>query len=170
MERKPARAREERSADNGPLELNRGCPELLAQRGPREVGELRKGTQGGARSYRDRCFKICFLMIPAMLQPRPAWNAGGPGSRGLLSCGKEASSHLAAAREPAAIATAAAMPLSRPCRSARSSATFPPTDPRDAAASRGEEARPTARRPPGSPVARAHGEGRGRARRHRRRG
>lgn len=79
MGRKPAWTREERSADNGPLELNRGCPEPLAQRGSKKVGGLRKGpgTQGGARSHRDRCFKICFLMIPAMLQPRPAWNAGG---------------------------------------------------------------------------------------------
>jgi hypothetical protein len=36
------------------------------------------------------------------------------GSRGLLSCGKEASSHLAAARAPAAVATVAAMALCRP--------------------------------------------------------
>jgi hypothetical protein len=37
----------------------------------------RKRTEyAGWRSHRDRCFKICFLMIPAMLQPGPAWNAG----------------------------------------------------------------------------------------------
>lgn len=116
MGREPARAREERSADSGTQELNRGCREPLAQSGRR----ARERTErAGWRSHRDRCFKICFLMIPAMLQPRPAWNAGRQadgraGSRGLLSCGKEASSHLAVARAPAAVATAAAMALCRP--------------------------------------------------------
>lgn len=47
------------------------------------------------------------------------------GCPGLLSCGKEASSHLAAVRAPTAVATAAAMALCRPCRSARSSTIAP---------------------------------------------
>lgn len=68
MGKEPARAKEERSADNGPLELNRDCPEPLALARPEGGRRAREGSgYGGWRSHRDRCFKICFLMIPAML-------------------------------------------------------------------------------------------------------
>lgn len=43
------------------------------------VGQEGPGTAGLGRrwrSHRDRCFRICFLMIPAMPEPRPACKAG----------------------------------------------------------------------------------------------
>lgn len=62
------------------LELRRGPP-------PSPGSEQVKKAEGGGgqegprdcrwRSHRDRCFRICFLMIPAMPEPRPAWKAGG---------------------------------------------------------------------------------------------
>lgn len=65
-------------------------------------------------------------MSPAMPEPRPARKAGGrlwpPQPRG-----RRAAPHLAAARGPDAAAAAAAMALSNPCPSARSSAAIPPT-------------------------------------------
>lgn len=137
MGREPARVKDEGSADDGRLELNPGCREPLAQRRPRVGRRAQEGTgdAGGARSHQDRCFKSCFLMIPAMLQPRPAWNAGGRAA---------VASSVVEKWRP--LTSAAAMALCRLCRSARSSATFPPTDPRDAAASRREEPLPRALR------------------------
>lgn len=87
MGSEPARAREERSADNGRGRVEPGLPGGARPARPEGGRKAREGTEyAGWRSHRDRCFRICFLMIPAMLQPRPPrrWE------RGVLSAGRGA--------------------------------------------------------------------------------
>lgn len=162
-------AGEERSADNGRRRSDRGRP---AGRGLGETGFREGPGSAGCSSHRDRCFKICFLMIPAMPQRRPAcradrqpwppqlWRRGAPSPRrgAGTGCRNHSGRHGA---------------LSPPPR--RPEFRHVPTHPRARAPRRSLPRRRAATAPcrtPSSrlPVAKARGEGRGRARRHRRTG